>query len=40
VPIGSDDLRAGTPPGWMIKLAEQVKLIEPELRSGAILPTG
>ena len=32
----SDDLRVGTPPGWMIELAEQVKLIEP----GALLPTG
>ena len=30
VPIWSDDLRAGTPPAWMIELAEQVKLIEPE----------
>jgi hypothetical protein len=25
VPIWSDDLRAGTPPAWMIELAEQVK---------------
>jgi hypothetical protein len=32
----SDDLRVGTPPAWMIELAEQVKLIE----AGAILPTG
>jgi hypothetical protein len=31
VPIWSYDLRAGTPPAWMIELAEQVKLIEPEL---------
>ena len=30
VPIWSDDLRVGTPPAWMIELAEQVKLIEPE----------
>jgi hypothetical protein len=30
-PIWSDDLRVGTPPAWMIELAEQVKLIEPEL---------
>jgi hypothetical protein len=28
VPIWSDDLRAGTPPAWMIELAEQVKLID------------
>jgi hypothetical protein len=34
--IWSDDLRVGTPPAWMIELAEQVKLIEP----GALLPTG
>ena len=40
VPIWSDDLRAGTPPAWMIELAEQVKLIEPELLSGAMLRTG
>jgi hypothetical protein len=40
VPIWSDDLRAGTPPAWMIELAEQVKLIEPELLRGAMLPTG
>jgi hypothetical protein len=40
VPIWSDDLRAGTPPAWMIELAEQVKLIEPELLRGAKLPTG
>jgi hypothetical protein len=38
VPIWSDDLRAGTPPAWMIELAEQVKLIEPELLRGAMLP--
>jgi len=35
-PIWSNDLRVGTPPAWMIELAEQVKMIEP----GAILPTG
>ena len=35
-PIWSDDLRVGTPPAWMIELAEQVKMIE----AGAILPTG
>ena len=39
-PVWSDDLRVGTPPGWMIELAEQVKLIEPELRRGTLLPTG
>ena len=33
-PIWSDDLRVGTPPAWMIELAEQVKLIEPELLRG------
>lgn len=32
----SEDLWAGTPPAWMVELAEQVKLIEP----GALLPTG
>ncbi len=36
VPIWSDDLRVGSPPPWMIELAEQVKLIEP----GTLLPTG
>ena len=40
MPIWSDDLRVGTPPAWMIELAEQVKLIEPELLGGAMLPTG
>ena len=40
MPIWSDHLRAGTPPAWMIELAEQVKLIEPELLRGAMLPTG
>jgi hypothetical protein len=30
-PIWSDDLRVGSPPAWMIELAEQVKLIEAEL---------
>jgi hypothetical protein len=38
VPIWSDDLRAGTPTAW-IELAEQVKLIEPELLRGAMLRT-
>ena len=32
----SDDLRVGTPPAWMIELAEQAKLID----AGAISPTG
>jgi predicted transcriptional regulator len=36
-PIWSDDLRVGTPPAWMIELAEQVKLIE-DLRSANLLP--
>jgi predicted transcriptional regulator len=37
----SDDLRVGSPPAWMIELAEQVKMIEPELlTAGALLPTG
>ncbi len=36
VPIWSDDLSVATPPQWMIELAEQVKLIEPD----ALLPTG
>ena len=43
MPIWSDDLRVappGSPPAWMIELAEQVKLIEPELLRGALLPTG
>src|ERR1700683_3938034 len=35
-PICSDDLRVGTPPAWMIELAEQVKLIEPALLRGAM----
>ena len=34
----SDDLRVGSPPEWMIELAEQVKLIEPESLRGAMLP--
>jgi hypothetical protein len=34
--VWSEDLRAGTPPGWMVELAEQIRMIEP----GAILPTG
>jgi hypothetical protein len=32
----SDNLAADAPPGWMIELAEQLRLIEP----GALLPTG
>jgi hypothetical protein len=39
-PIWSADLQAAEPPAWMIELAEQVKLIEPELLAGAVLPTG
>lgn len=35
-PIWSDDLRVGTPPGWMIELAKQVGMIEP----GALMPAG
>ena len=34
--VWSEDLRAATPPGWMVELAEQIRMIEP----GAILPTG
>ena len=42
MPIWSDDLRvaAPPPPRWMIELAEQVRMIEPELLRGALLPTG
>src|SRR5256885_965034 len=44
VPIWSEDLRVappGSPPLWMIELAEQVRMIEPELlTTGALLPTG
>lgn len=36
----SQDLQVATPPAWMIELAEQLKLIEPELVRGARLPTG
>jgi hypothetical protein len=36
VAVWSEDLRVGTPPGWMVELAEQIRMIEP----GAILPTG
>ena len=40
----SDNLRVGTPPLWMIELAEQVKLIEPDFdkpsRAVVMLPTG
>lgn len=39
-PIWSDDLRVGTPPEWMMELAAQVRMIEPELLNGAPLPTG
>jgi hypothetical protein len=39
-PIWSRDLRVATPPSWMIELAEQVRMIEPELRRGASLPMG
>jgi len=39
--IWSRDLATGeNPPEWMIELAAQVKLIEPELLRGAMLPTG
>ncbi len=31
----SEDLRAGTPPGWMVELAEQIRMIEPELHHRA-----
>jgi hypothetical protein len=37
--VWSDDLRAESPPGWMIELAEQVKMIEAELLTAG-LPTG
>src|SRR5438093_13638011 len=40
VPIWSEDLRVATPPVWIIELADQVKMIEPELLRGALLPTG
>jgi hypothetical protein len=40
-PIWSDDLRVATPPEWMLELAEQVEMIEPELlQNRALLPTG
>ena len=32
----SDDLRVAAPPAWMVELAEQVGMIEPD----ALLPTG
>jgi hypothetical protein len=35
-PIWSESLRVGTPPRWMVELAEQVGMIEP----GTLLPTG
>lgn len=34
--IWSDDLDVSMPPGWMIELAAQVKLIEPELMEGRL----
>ena len=40
VPVWSEDLRVARPPAWMVELAEQVRLIEPELLRGALLPTG
>src|SRR3954468_12393301 len=36
MPIWSNDLRVASPPGWMIELAEQMKMIEVD----ADLPTG
>jgi hypothetical protein len=39
-PIWSADLSVGTPPAWLVELAAQVKLIEPELLGGVVLPTG
>src|SRR6476659_3906416 len=40
LPIWSADLSLGTPPAWLVELAAQVKLIEPELLGGMVLPTG
>jgi hypothetical protein len=40
VAVWSDDLRVARPPAWMVELAEQVRLIEPELLRGVLLPTG
>ena len=34
--IWSDDLQVAAPPAWLVELAEQVKMIEPD----ALLPTG
>lgn len=34
--VWSNDLHVGKPPDWMIELAEQIKMIEPD----ALLPTG
>ena len=34
--LTSDNLAKGMPPAWMIELAEQIKMIEPD----ALLPTG
>jgi hypothetical protein len=41
-PIWSEDLSIARPPAWMIELAEQVKLIQPELLTEGEggLPTG
>lgn len=38
-PVWSKDLEVAMPPAWMIELAEQLKMIEPELLA-ADLPTG
>src|SRR4051812_36912977 len=39
--IWSQDLQVATPPAWMIELAGQVRMIEPELlRGGTVLPLG
>jgi ASCH domain len=38
--IWSQDLQIATPPSWMLELAEQLKLIEPELLRGTDLPRG
>ena len=39
-PIWSDDLRVGTPPAWMIELAEQAGILHELLGADADLPTG
>jgi predicted transcriptional regulator len=38
-PIVSDNLQTGRPPEWMLELAEQIKLIPPEVLTAG-LPTG